>query len=264
MNKDLGDLDDLEELEELAPDLEPAELEELPAGELAPPAAPGARERARCSPSGPRTGPREIEKAPRMLGKAAVILTAAALLPWLVPATGGFPVERTLAKLVILLGGYLTYAGIRHRHGEPVPGFLAKLGGLHPRALPGLGALVMVLGLAPLIDPGALQGFIEKAAVAVGALVWCQVQDYAKGGKFNPIAGLVVPMFGLGGIARLVTIAKQFDVLALIGSLGVTAAGVLAGFTLVVAMKEAKQHGKAKKAAAAEARQRERAAKRHR
>jgi hypothetical protein len=267
MSKDLDDLDDLEGLDELdeLDDLESAELEELPAGELPPlpPAgAPPAAAPAAAAPA--RAGPREVEQAPPMRGKAAVILTAAALLPWLVPSTAGFPLDRTLAKLVILLGGYLMYVGVKHQHGEAVPGFLAQLGGLHKQALFGLGVLAMLLGAAPLVDAGGMQAIIEEAAEGVGALVWCQVQAYAKGGKFNPVAGLLIPMFGLGGLGRLVTIVKQFDLLALVGSLGVTAAGGVAGYTLFVAMKEAKEHGKAKKAAALEARKRERVGKRPR
>jgi hypothetical protein len=50
-------------------------------------------------------------------------------------------------------------------------------------------------------------------------------------------------------------------VLALLGSLGVLAAGVMAGKTMVKAMKEAKAHGEAKKRAAMEQRKLERAAK---
>jgi len=267
MTKDAGDLDELEEfdeLEDVAPLEELAELEEL---EELPPAPAPAPDPAPAP--APRAGPRELERAPLMLQKAALVLTVAALFPWLVPSVdGAFPLQRTLAKLVVLLGGYVLYMGVKHRHGEAVPGAFAKLGGAHPRATTGVAALVMLIGLAPLVDPGGdwFRSVIAKAALAVGMVVWCQVQDYAKGGKFNPLFGLVIPMFGVGGLARLITVFadKPFDFLALIGSVGVTVAGVLAGYTMVVAIKEAKEHGKAKKQAAMEARKRQRKAKSNR
>ena len=242
----------------------PAELAELPADEVAaleahrheplPEAAPEA------AASGAAAAPRELEKAPMMLQKAAALLTLAALLPWLVPAVdGAFPLERTLAKLLILLGGWLFYNGVKLRHGESIPGPLAAVGRSHKFALTTLAGVVMLIGISPLIDGGGMRAVVAKSAVAVGAIVWCQVQDYAKGGRFNPMLGMVIPMFGLGGLGRLVTVFGQFDALALVGSLGVTVAGALAGYTMVVAMKEAKEHGKRKKQAAMEARKRERA-----
>ena len=265
MDKELDDLDDLEELEDLEELPEPQELDELeerPELEELPGEAAAAAGGAAA-----RSGPRELEKAPMMLQKAGLLLAVAAMFPWLVPAVdGAFPVNRTLAKLVILLGGYVLYLGIKHRHGESIPGPLASIGGMHKSALTILALVLMGVGVAPLIDPGGelVQGIVSKAAVAVGIFVWCQVQDYAKGGKFNPVAGLVIPMFAIAGLGRLATVVKQFDLLALIGSAGVVAAGGLAGYTMFVAMKEAKEHGKAKKKAMLEARKQQRQAKRNR
>jgi len=58
------------------------------------------------------------------------------------------------------------------------------------------------------------------------------------------------------------TDAESFDIFALIGSAGVTLAAVIAGYTMVLAMKEAKAHGEAKKRAALEHRKAARKAKR--
>ena len=267
---ELDELDDLEELDELEelPDPEPAarppieeldELEEVSEAELEqlPPESAGP-----SAAAADRTGPRELERAPMMLQKAAALLTVSALLPWLVPSEdGAFPLERTLAKLVVLLGGWVFYQGIKQRHGEATP--LAALG-KNPKTLATLGLLIMAVGIAPFIDGGGMKEMVEKAAVLVGIVTWCQVQDYAKGGKFNPVLGMVIPLLGMGGLFRLITVFAAFDPFALVGSLGVTIAGVWAGYTMGVAMKEAKEHGKRKKQAALEARKRQRQAKRNR
>jgi hypothetical protein len=217
------------------PELE--ELEPLPAGTQA-------------------RGPRELEAAPRMLRKAALILSVSALLPWLLP--GGFHLMVLLGKGVVLLGALLYYWSVLAVHGEPTPGFVASLAKRNAR-LPGwIGLGVMVVGLA--VPPYDLGAIVERGTLLVGTLVWIQVLAYEKGGKFNPVGGLVIPLIGVAGLGRIATTFTTFDILALVGSLGVVAAGGMAGYTMVVAMKEAKAHGEAKKKAAVEERKRARAA----
>jgi hypothetical protein len=248
---DLGELSELGEVPELGDAPEIASLEELEELEGHGDAAPsdgGAQ-----APSGPR----ELEKAPLMLQKAALILTLAALLPWLAP--GGWVIERVLAKVVIALGGYVLYMGVLHSHDETVPGPFAKIGAMHAQALTALGAILMLLGVSPLIDSElSLTTIVEKAAVAIGLVTWCQVAAYAKGGKFNPMFGLIIPIFALAALGRLATVFANFDVFALLGSAGVAAAGGLAGYTMFLAMKDAKEHGKRKKKAQMEARKKAR------
>jgi hypothetical protein len=206
--------------------------------------------------SAPARGPRELEAAPLMLRKAALILSVSALLPWLFP--GGFNVMVVVGKAVVLLGALLTYWGVLAAHGEKVPGFMASLSKSNAK-LPGwIGLGVMFVGVA--VPPYALGAIVERFTLLVGTLVWLQVLAYEKGGKFNPIGGMVIPLVGVAGLGRIATIFKEFDVLALIGSLGVVAAGGMAGYTMYVAMKEAKAHGEAKKKAAVEERKRARAA----
>jgi hypothetical protein len=235
------------------------ELEELEPIEEAPAAAPaGARAE--------RGAPRELERAPLVLRKAALLLTVAALFPWL--AKGGFDPLRLAGKVVVLLGGWILMQGVLYTHGEEqkVPGFLHGLGKLHPLALDVLGGLVMLAGvLVPNLGGLSFPSVVEKCAVGVGFAAWCQVLAYEKGGKFNPVMGLVIPFIGVASAMRIVTVFTDqagFDALALLGAIGVTAAAVIAGHTMVIAMKEAKAHGEAKKRAALEARKAARSAKR--
>jgi len=210
--------------------------------------------------SAPAGGPRDLEAAPLMLRKAAMILAVAALLPWLRP--GGFDLNVVLGKAVVLVGALLTYWGVLHAHGEKAPGFVAALGKANAKVPEFVGLAIMVAGLA--VPPYEFDAIVERGTLLVAALVWLQVLSYEKGGKFNPVGGLVIPLIGIAGLGRLVTILKAFDALALIGSLGVVAAGGMAGYTMVVAMKEAKAHGEAKKKAALEERKRQRAAQKDR
>ncbi len=251
--EELADLEPFEGIPNLddAADLAPAGdapapelLEELP------------EETAAASPES-STGPRELEKAPMMLQKAALVLTVAALLPWLVP--GGWLIERVISKLLVCLGGYVLYMGVLHAHDEQVPGVFASIGKMHKSALTLVGTVLMVVAVAPLIDSGPfLTTIVEKAAVAIGLVTWCQVAGYAKGGKFNPMFGLIIPVFALAALGRLATMVSNFDFFALLGSAGVAGAGGLAGYTMFLAMKDAKEHGKKKKQANMERRKAER------
>ena len=259
--EEAGDLEQIPDLEHV-PDLEdisePASVAQLEELEELPDEVEGGAGRAAGAEA--RSGPRQLEKAPLMLQKAATILIVAALFPWLVP--GGWVLGTVLAKLLICLGGYVLYTEVLHLHHEDakIPGPLRSIGNMHDKALGVLGLLLMLAGVAPLIDPG-FKPIVEKAAVGIGVLTWCQVFSYSQGGKFNPIWSLIIPMFGLAGVARLLTVFMNFDVFALLGSLGITAAGGVAGYTMVLAMKEAKQHGKQKKQAAMQARKAARKAK---
>ena len=224
-------------------DLEP--LEELPETMDAP-EAPASK-----------AAPRELEKAPLMLRKAALVLIVSSLLPWLAPT--GWVLGGIGAKLIVLLGGFVMWNQVLLGHDEKVPGVFASIGGMHAKALTGVSALVMVFGIAlPLILGLAPESVVENLAIAVGLITWCQVGDYEKGGKFNPMFGLIIPLLGVGAIGRLATMIKSPDLFALVGSAGVTVASVIAGYTMWIAMKEAKEHGVAKKKAQMEARKQKR------
>lgn len=200
--------------------------------------------------------PRELEAAPLMLRKAALVLSVAGLLPWLQP--GGFDLMVLAGKAVVLVGALLFYWGVLAAHGEKAPGFVASLSKSNAKLPEWIALAVMVVGLA--VPPYTLGAIVERGALLIGTLVWLQVLAYEKGGKFNPVGGLVIPLLGVAGLGRIATIFSEFDALALLGSLGVVGAGGMAGYTMVVAMKEAKAHGEAKKRAALEERKRTRAA----
>lgn len=215
------------------------------------------------APAAAASASQEIEKAPLMLQKAAMVLSIAALLPWLVPE--GFNIYRLGAKVVILLGGWIAYCGVEYAHGGKTP--LDGLGKAHKLALPLLSYVVILAGIGLTMLGGAWQGMIEASALAVGVLAWCGVHGYVRGGKFNPMMALVIPLFGLSALVNaVVVLTKGFDtvpmLLSVAGSLGVVGAGGFAGYTMVVAMKEAKAHGEAKKRAQVEARAEERRKKR--
>lgn len=236
---------DFEELQPL-PD-EP--LQELPlAPEPPAPSAPAAG------------GPREMERAPLELQKAAMILVVSALLPWFVPE--GWNLVRLGAKLVVLLGGWFAYCGVEEAHGTKTP---LNAVGAKPLGILALALMVVGIGLTQIEKQWA--GAIEVAALAVGLLAWTAVHGYSRGGKFNPSWALIIPMFGLAGLVSIPVVAVSSadgvaKLFAILGSLGVVAAGGFAGYTMFISMKEAKAHGEAKKRAASEARMAERRAKR--
>ncbi len=251
-NANESEFHELEPLEELH------ELEPLP--ESAPPAG---RNRGPAVVEAPRPAGVGEERAPLLLQKSALILTFAGLLPWLVPE--GFNLPRLGAKVVVLIGAWVLYCGVEFAHGGKTP--LDGLGRAHKLALPGLGYLFILAGVFLTLLGGAWQGIIEASALAVGAITWCQVHGYTRGGKFNPMIALVIPMFGLAAVLNLL-VALGLDVdglskgLVVLGSLGVAGAGGFGGYTMFLAMKEAKAHGEAKKRAAVEARAAERKRKR--
>lgn len=245
------DLEELDPLEEGAA----AHVEEL---EELPPEAPAARAPRPGAPGGVR----ELERAPLVLRKAAWVLMVASLFPWF--TTLGWVPSLLLAKVLILLGGGVRYYSVLHATGGTVPGPFQKIGGMHPRALDGLAFVLMLVGLAPVVDAGGelFAGLVEKGGLALALLTICSVLAYERGGKLNPVLGLTLPFAALAGLLRLVPAVGQLSneeqmlngVWAVIGSLGALAAGGIAGYTMVLALKEAKAHGEAKRRAALAAR----------
>lgn len=243
------------------PELPHDDLEPLPAGRSAGGSGPGALE---TRPGAPK-GKRELDRAPLELRKASIVLLAGSALPWADPSN--LAVGPLLEKLLCYLAVWILYQAHVHKHGGKASGFvasLAKSNAMVPMIVAGLVALV---GLAPVASAGhsgGLQIFAaltEKAFLLLGGYTFVHIYDYEHGGKFNPIFPLLFLAPAIGGVASIFTkVIPQFGeragaaALGAVGAALVALGGLIACHTMWVAMKEAKAHGEAKRAAAQEAR----------
>jgi len=284
---------ELEEVEELE------ELEELPVEGTAPPAPavprPAPRSGGGRSSRGERQRPqpkkkntqrwerwtgegekpkREMEAAPKVLRKAALGLFIGSLLPWggLTPDWGGNIVE----KLLVIFGLYVWHQTHLLRDGAKVPGFIGKLGAKNFVALFVLAGACVLIGFAPVLSMASLGGenasehfgpFAEKGLLILAGLSMTHIYDYEHGGRFNPMYPLMFLAPGIAGLMALLKVfsAPQIGLGQMVGGLGAVAVGVagwMAAYTMYVALKEAKSHGDAKKAAQLEARKAARKARR--
>ena len=293
-NDELSELEPLEELPELEELDEFEELEELEPEAAAKPApaaarpsrssAPGKSRRGSRGKDGdepepdvpvakPGTESRELEDAPRILQKAAWVLVAACVFPWMsvseVIAPDGKLVnpKHFAAKAVILLGAYLLHQSLKASYGDKAAGFARKL---DIKIVPArrrsmgwnvgefLGIVVMIVGLLPIVEGTdlsfgsvglALYG--DKGLMILGLVTISHIYSYSKGATFNPL----FPILFLGpAFAGVLSIPKAGIGWWSVGSLLASVAGVMAVYTIVVAMRQAKAEGDAKKAAQVAAR----------
>lgn len=208
-------------------------------------------------------GKRELEAAPIMLRKAAMILLAASLLPFGAKMTAG----AFAGKLILLCAAYVFHQGHVHKAGEKAPGFIASLAknGLMPVL-----ALAGLLAIAGFVVPSfigeyPISSMGEMVALALACFTYTHIFDYEHGGKFNPIYPMLFlgpAIMGLLGILKLSEAEGLTMIAAALGSLGVAIAGFMAVYTMFVAIKQAKIEGDLKKQAAAEARKAAREARR--
>lgn len=219
--------------------------------------------------AGPGEKPRrEMEKAPALLRKASYGLYIGCLLPW-----GGVTESwhfNLVEKLLLLAGLYVWHQSHMLRDGAKVPGFIAKLGAKQFLPLFVTAGVLALLGFLPIlssgslfvdgkVDPSAFGPFAEKGFLLLAGLSITHIYDYQHGGRFNPLFPL---MFLAPGIAGVMALLKVFskdpigvgDMVGGLGAVLVGVAGWMSAYTMYVAMKEAKAHGDAKKAAQAEAR----------
>jgi len=263
-----GDFADLEPLPELPP--------EVP-GTPAAPAAPGepsARApRGPGAPSAASIAARAQEKAPQLLKKASLILIGGSLLPWMPVSLPGNTAFANLGmKLALLLGCWLVLQGVLAHFNQPTKvqfgkqpllagkkGMLGAITGLHA-----LGTLVILVTLALQLKVVAadLKVLGESITMLLGGLTFAHIVGYEKGGKFSPLYPLMFLGCALGGLASLVGAINNAKWLAALGSAVITSAGVLAVYTIAVAMMQAKKDGDIKRANALEARKQARGAKR--
>ena len=267
---DEAELTELEPLEPVAELIEEAPPESA-ATTMADPAPAGKAPRGQLQVALPGTESRELEKAPQLLQKAATILVAASLFPWMLgmAAIG----VSALAKLVMLLGAWVFHQCMAHGYGDKAAGFAKSLG---KKVIPPkrramgwnvgelLGLLLMAVALLPIIDAAVLgdetvlgiknailKSSQEKGILALGLITLVHIYAYSKGATFNPI----VPILFLGpALAGVISLTSGKYGWWTLGAVGGSFAGILAVYTLGVALKEAKVEGDAKRKAAQEAR----------
>jgi len=284
--KSKGGANEFEELEplpelETVSELEPLpELEELPATAVAMSAGTAAAS-APMAPTAPVTA--GADRAPLLLQKGALLLAVASLLPWLVDQHGW--ISGLGAKLCAAASAWILLQCVHARSGGKVAGALQglikkrfvaapvarpksgaeKVGALIDGNVPtpahvlGLALLVLAFVL-PFLDrsigpnPAPLIALAELCMFALGAMTYVHIQAYRTGGKFNPLYPLMFLAAAIAGALKLVNNLMIQDWLGVLGALGACAAGSLAVYTMVVAMKQAKVEGDLKKKAASEAR----------
>lgn len=241
---------------------------------------------------------RELEEAPQLVRKAAVVLLIGALFPWLtaIATNGKMPWGHWAGgiALTLLAGGILIEAA-KANAGLKANGLVKSIAGAHPLAGTGA-ALVVFIGAIVVAfmgnslwikDPATFFGFdpsaegvpeaagdtyslyavMELGTLLLALATLAHVLAYEYGHKFNPIFPLMFLGPAVAGILKaLGSFAKFGDhplvPLAVIGSLLVGAGGIMAMYTMYVSMKAAKVEGERKAALKREARKQERASRR--
>lgn len=238
---------------------------------------------------------RELEEAPKLVRKAATILTIGALFPWLtgLSTQGEMPWKFWVMGLVAtLLAGFVLIESAKHHAGLPANGLLKPIIGAHPMAGTGLGLVLFVaaiaiafMGSSLWVGEGADARFVglvagdgtpdtaanlfslwatmEFSALFLGLATLAHVLSYEYGKKFNPIFPLMFLGPAIAGALNLLGASRQIGdngiaILAAIGSLTVAAGGIMAMYTMYVSMKQAKVEGDIKRTAERERRKTER------
>ena len=262
------------ELTELEPLEELEELPELPSSEAPRAAAAGSDEAPPL---------RELEDAPKILRKAALIAVGCGMLPWiganydaagsvlggaLVGEDGSgtslaIIVSTFASRLIVLAGAWLMLCWVRthHREEDLVPNALRGLAHVgQGRVLPAIAVAVMVVGCLGMLDGGNWKAVAEKGMLAWAAVTWVHIYGYERWGKFNPLFPLMFIGHAVAGLLAAVALLTTDmpsplpPIVSAALALGVSTGGFMAVYTLYAAMKQAKIEGEAKKAAALEAR----------
>ena len=260
-----GDFAHLEPLPELPP--------EVPSTPVAASEPPARAPRGPSTPSAASVAARAQEKAPQLLKKASLILIAGSLLPWLPVDLDAKTLSANAAlKLLLLLGCWLVLQGVLAHFKQPTKvqfgkqpllagkkGMLGAFTGLHA-----LGTALILGALAAqfVVLAADLKVFAESITMLLGGLTFAHIVGYEKGGKFSPLYPMMFLGCALGGLASLVGAINNGKWLAALGSAVITTAGVIAVYTIAVAMMQAKKDGDIKRASALEARKQARGAKR--
>ncbi len=210
---------------------------------------------------------RELDHAPLMLRKAAIVLAVASFIPFGTPDFSMWPMN-LVGKAIIALGAWIFYQAHVAKAGQKAPGFAAGLA--KNNALPGLivfGVLCLVglydwvgIGLTTQVSgyfPG-LSMMAEKVLLILAGFTFVHIYDYEHGGKFNPIFPLMFVGALFAGIGAVIIDMKNGAmpgvILPVAAAVAVAFAGLIAIRTMVEAMKEAKAQGELKRQAQQEAR----------
>ncbi|TDJ68043.1 MAG: hypothetical protein E2O39_13730 [Planctomycetota bacterium] len=274
-------LEELPELAELEPLDEPSKLPEFnPDGGATAQSALAAE----SSPPAPKAADsglqkRQLEQAPIILRKAAKIVLIGSLLPWLVgPKAGTVPVDwLTLygAKALALLAGWVFHQAFMATHGGKAWGFLDHLSKAHKLAVPILAGLIAVGSFVPIFMTDGLDLFAaigEVTTLLLAAATFSHIFGYEHGGRFNPIFPLMFLGPGIAGLLGIFGAVGRFGgdgnkpalLAGLVGLIIVGVGGMMAIYTMVVAMKQAKLEGDLKRTVALEQRKAARAARKAR
>ncbi len=182
---------------------------------------------------------RELEKAPKTLRIAGLVLVVACLVPW--TGHGGGPFTLIFAKVAALLGCFCFYAAVVGRTKDPVPaglgaltskrwgkpyayktkGFAEGLAHTIPTPLHVLAILLTLVAVAlPFFDPviakklvdesGLLMaskpiGAAEVGLLLMGGLTLVHIYAYRRGGQFSPLYPFVFIGAVIMGLTRLQT-----------------------------------------------------------
>jgi len=270
---DHPELTELEPLEE-HPELEEMEpLEELEAAPA--PATPPAA----ASASKPGTK-RELEQVPLMLRKASTILLIGAITPFWVALKGvgeeGIAIPYGMlfaAKAIALVAAYIFHEGYAATHGGKHQGPIAKLSRAHHVAVPAVAGVIALLSIlfacGVFVDTSGLDPLwasTELFTLLLATSTFTHIFAYEHGGKFNPLFPLVFVGPGIAGVMNLFGVSKAMEegglmpLLATAGTLAVAVGGIMAMYTMFVALKQAKEQGDRKREAMREHRKATRAA----
>ena len=257
--------------EEPTPPDDALEVAAVGAAAIAGDAAVGAAESARATEAPAARakrpqGKRELEKAPLIQLKAAQFLMIVCFLPWADPSVDWIQFE--VEKLVCAFGVFFAVQAHLAHGGEKAMGFMKGMVRGGPRNGVLMGLVVSVVGLAPLASLMGLTPvdaefntsvLLEKLTLIGAGFTYAHIVGYRLGGGFNPLYSFAFTLPVFGGIPALLNgLASDAGgfakILGLLGSAAAFWFGVQGVRALIIAMKEAKKEGEAKKKAAIEAR----------
>jgi hypothetical protein len=268
-----NNLPELTELEPLEEHSEPEGMESFePLTEEKPKAAAVAKQ----------TSKRELEAVPLMLRKASTILLVGALTPWWVAFKGvgddGIAIPYIMlfaAKAIALVAAYIFHEGFAATHGGKHQGPIATLSRTHKVAVPAVAGVIALLSIlfacGVFVDTSGLYPFwaiTELFTLLLATSTLTHIFAYEHGGKFNPLFPLVFVGPGIAGVVNLFALSRVLDQdglmpkLAIAGTLAVAVGGIMAMYTMALALKQAKEQGDRKREAMREHRKATRAANR--